>query len=222
MNTAHFLLYNCFFKVTKVLLFLINPLFHHVSSEIFLPWVLAKNEGGADVLIQVLQCKKEQEWKGWIHLIQVQNCQVEYAFTKKKKSYVLEVTCGWAVHFALLCCNYILLSAGKVSQLSASREQKSSCCHFSFWPRCRCQLNFLLGSWFFFFFLFHLVPCIIQRQTPLTSFLIFCTEWESVVCVLNFRCVSRDMSKSKWGILLFISALIHRFYGTLQAHNGSR
>lgn len=60
-NTAYFLLYDCFFKATKVYwcFLLMNPLFHHVSSEIFLPWVLASSEGGADVSIQVLQWKKE-------------------------------------------------------------------------------------------------------------------------------------------------------------------
>lgn len=40
---------------------LMNPLFNHVSSEIFLSWVLASSEGGTDVLIQFLYLKKEKK-----------------------------------------------------------------------------------------------------------------------------------------------------------------
>lgn len=56
INTAHFLFYDWVFKVTKVYwcFLLMNLLFHHASSAIFLPWILANNEGGADALIQVL------------------------------------------------------------------------------------------------------------------------------------------------------------------------
>lgn len=127
-----------------------NPLFNHVSSEIFLSWVLASSEGGTDVLIQFLYLKKEKksertEYIQWSTELS-SRIMLELGKKKKKKSYVLEVTCGWVVHFAL-CYNYILLSAGKVSQLSASPEQKSAWCHFSSLPRCHCQLSFLLGSW---------------------------------------------------------------------------
>lgn len=127
-----------------------NPLCHCASSAMFLSWILANNEGGADVLIQVLQWKRETKVKE----LNIFNPRTELPskrmFTLKQIIwYVLEVTCGWAVHFAVLCCNYILLRAGKVSQPSTSLEQKSACCHFSSLPRCHCQLCFQLGSWMF-------------------------------------------------------------------------
>lgn len=152
INTAYFLIYDWVFKVTKVYwrFLLMNPLFHHASSAILLPWILANNEGGAHVLIQVLQWEKETRVKELNIFNPSRELPSKRMLTLNQIIwYVLEVTCGWAVHFALLCCNYILLSAGKVSQLSTSLEQKSACCHFSSLPRCHCQFNFLLGSWMF-------------------------------------------------------------------------
>lgn len=158
-NTAHFLLYDWGFKVTTVYwcFLLMNPLFHHASSGIFLSWILANNEGGADVLTQVLQWKMETRVKEPNTFHPSTELPSKRILTLKQIVwYVLEVTCGWAVHFALQCCNYILLSAEKVSQLSMSLEQKSACCHFYSLPRCHCQLNFLLRSWIFFCFIWFL------------------------------------------------------------------
>lgn len=149
INTAHFLLYDRVFKVTKVYwcFLLMNPLFHHASSAMFLSWILANNEGGA---VQVLQYKRETKLKELNIFNRKTELPSKRMFTLKLIIwYVLEVTGGWAVHFAVLCCNYILLRAGKVSQPSASLEQKSACCHFSSLPRCHCQLCFQLGSWMF-------------------------------------------------------------------------
>lgn len=203
INTAYFLIYDWVFKVTKVYwrFLLMNPLFHHASSAILLPWILANNEGGAHVLIQVLQWEKETRVKELNIFNPSRELPSKRMLTLNQIIwYVLEVTCGWAVHFALLCCNYILLSAGKVSQLSTSLEQKSACCHFFF--STKMSLSAQLPAWFLDVFCF--IRFLASSGDKLQLFPLSFVQNGKVWSVLNFHGASKDTSKSKWGVNIFL------------------